>query len=104
MRTLLTQFGLCVVEFHAQNLIDQFGSKKIGGFVDVVRTEFHHIQPDDIVAFVNQFQEINDFPIVHAVRFGCAGGRHIRRVKHIQVDGDVYVVIQLFRNVIHPVG
>ena len=92
-----------VFEFHAQNLVNQLAGGEIGGLVDVVRAELHDVQPDDVVALVDEAQEIQHLPVVKPVRLRSPRGGHDGGVEHVEVDGDVHVVVQFLGHHIHPV-
>ena len=53
------------------------------------------------MVLVDEGEQVEDFPVIQAVRLGSPGGRHYRRVEYVQVDGYVYVVFEQGR---YPVG
>ena len=54
------------------------------------------------MVLVDEGEQVEDFPVIQAVRLGSSGGRHYRRVEYIQVDGYVYVVFEQGRYPVDP--
>src|SRR5579871_69812 len=76
----------------ADHLIHQLGGEIIGKVQPGNRREFHHIQPDNLLAFSNQLEGTLKIIPIDAARLWRAYRWHRRWVEGVQIDGNVHAL------------